>query len=68
MITDLAKVHGRPDDVIEDSVNGIVAARHAQCSAVGLITSFHQTQLLSGGANVVVDRFSELREHLNLSC
>jgi beta-phosphoglucomutase len=50
--------------VIEDSVNGIVAARHAQCVAVGLTTSFHQSQLLSEGANLVVDRFSELRELL----
>jgi HAD superfamily hydrolase (TIGR01509 family) len=50
--------------VIEDSVNGIVAARHALCFAVGLTTSFHQSQLLSEGANLVVDRFSELRELL----
>jgi len=50
--------------VIEDSVNGIVAARHAQCVAVGLTTSFHQSQLLSVGANLVVDSFSELRELL----
>ena len=50
--------------VIEDSVNGIVAARRAQCVAVGLTTSFHQSQLLGKGANLVVDRFSELRELL----
>jgi beta-phosphoglucomutase len=50
--------------IIEDSVNGIVAARHAQCVAVGLTTSFHQSQLLSEGANLVVDRFNELRELL----
>jgi len=50
--------------IIEDSVNGIVAARHAQCVAVGLTTSFHQSQLLSVGANLVVDSFSELRELL----
>src|ERR1700747_2358131 len=50
--------------VIEDSVNGIVAARHAQCFAVGLTTSFHRSQLLSEGANLVVDRFSELRQLL----
>jgi HAD superfamily hydrolase (TIGR01509 family) len=58
--------------VIEDSVNGIVAARHAHCFAVGLTTSFHQSQLLSEGANLAVDSFGELREllqeHLNLSC
>jgi beta-phosphoglucomutase-like phosphatase (HAD superfamily) len=53
--------------VIEDSVNGIVAARHAQCFAVGLTTSFHQSQLLSEGANLVVDSFSELRELLEES-
>jgi len=47
--------------VIEDSVHGIVAARQAQCFAVGLTTSFHRSQLLSEGANLVVDRFSELR-------
>jgi beta-phosphoglucomutase-like phosphatase (HAD superfamily) len=50
--------------VIEDSVNGIVAARQAQCVAVGLTTSFHQSQLLSAGANLAVDSFSELRELL----
>jgi beta-phosphoglucomutase-like phosphatase (HAD superfamily) len=50
--------------VIEDSVNGIVAARHAQCFAVGLTTSFHRTQLLSEGANLVFDNFSELRQLL----
>ena len=31
---------------------------------VGLTTSFHQTQLLSEGANLVVDSFSELRQLL----
>ncbi len=50
--------------VIEDSVNGIVAARDARCISVGLTTSFHRTQLLSEGANLVVDGFGELRELL----
>jgi beta-phosphoglucomutase len=50
--------------VIEDSINGILAARQAQCVAVGLTTSFHRTQLLSEGANLVVDSFSELRQLL----
>jgi beta-phosphoglucomutase len=50
--------------VIEDSVNGIVAARHAQCVPVGLTTSFHRAQLLSEGAHLVVDSFSELRQLL----
>ena len=50
--------------VIEDSVNGIVSARNAQCFAVGLTTSFHRSQLLSEGANLVIDSFSELRELL----
>jgi beta-phosphoglucomutase-like phosphatase (HAD superfamily) len=50
--------------VIEDSVNGIVAAKDAQCFAVVLTTSFHRSQLLSEGANLVVDRFSELRQLL----
>jgi hypothetical protein len=31
---------------------------------VGLTTSFHRSQLLSEGANLVVDRFSELRQLL----
>jgi beta-phosphoglucomutase len=50
--------------VIEDSLNGIVAARDARCFAVGLTTSFHRSQLLREGANLVVDRFSELRQLL----
>lgn len=50
--------------VIEDSLNGIVAARQALCFAVGLTTSFRQSHLLSEGATLVVDRFNELRELL----
>ena len=47
--------------VIEDAVNGIVAARAAGCFSAGLTTSFSEASLREAGADVVVGSFSELR-------
>ena len=48
--------------VIEDAVNGVVAAKAAGCFAVGLTTSFSRKALKEAGADLVVENFSEL-EH-----
>jgi beta-phosphoglucomutase len=50
--------------VIEDSVNGIVAARAAGCFSAGLTTSFSEASLREAGADIVVSAFSELKTAL----
>jgi HAD superfamily hydrolase (TIGR01509 family) len=47
--------------VIEDAVNGIVAARAAGCFSAGLTTSFPEPSLRKAGADIVVGSFSELK-------
>ena len=47
--------------VIEDAVNGIVAARAAGCFSAGLTTSFSGDSLREAGADIVVGSFSELK-------
>ena len=47
--------------VIEDSVNGIVAARAAGCFSAGLTTSFSEASLREAGADIVVGSYSELK-------
>jgi HAD superfamily hydrolase (TIGR01509 family) len=47
--------------VIEDAVNGIVAARAAGCFAAGLTTSFSGASLREAGADIVVGSYSELK-------
>jgi beta-phosphoglucomutase-like phosphatase (HAD superfamily) len=47
--------------VIEDAVNGIVAARAAGCFTAGLTTSFSDVSLREAGANIVVGSYSELK-------
>ncbi len=47
--------------VIEDSLNGIVAAKAAGCVAVGITTTFDADQLASAGADWVIKTFAELR-------
>lgn len=53
--------------VIEDSLNGIVAARDAHCFAIGLSTSFSHVQLLAAGANLAIDRYRDLQHFLRAS-
>jgi HAD superfamily hydrolase (TIGR01509 family) len=47
--------------VIEDAVNGIVAARAAGCFSAGLTTSFSEASLRQAGADIVVGSYSELK-------
>lgn len=50
--------------VIEDAVNGILAAKAAGCLAVGITTSFTRQQLLAAGADLVIDTFAEFQAAL----
>ena len=50
--------------IIEDSVNGLRAAKAAGCFAVAITTTFDRMTLSAAGADVVVDSFAELREML----
>ncbi len=47
--------------VIEDSVNGLRAAKAAGCFAVATTTTFDRGTVIAAGADVVVDSFAELR-------
>jgi HAD superfamily hydrolase (TIGR01509 family) len=47
--------------IIEDSLNGVVAAKAAECVTVGITTTFEAEKLAAAGADVVVESFSELR-------
>ncbi len=50
--------------VIEDATNGIVAAKAAGCTAVGITTSFSPAELYASGADLVIERFPELQDTL----
>jgi len=50
--------------VIEDSVNGLLAANAAGCYAVAITTTFDRETLVVAGADAVVDSFEELRDML----
>jgi beta-phosphoglucomutase len=47
--------------VIEDTVNGVQAAKSAGCAAVAITTTFDRAVLSNAGADLVVDSFAELR-------
>ena len=47
--------------VIEDSTNGVQAAKAAGCFAVGIMTTFDSETLRTAGADLVVASFAELR-------
>ena len=51
--------------IIEDSVNGLRAAKAAGCFAVAITTTFDRELLLAAGADTVVDTFAELEAVLN---
>ncbi len=48
--------------IIEDSVNGLRAAKAAGCVAVGITTTFDRAKLSAAGADIVVESFRRLRE------
>ena len=56
----------KPDDcwIIEDSMNGLRAAKAAGCFAVAITTTFGREQLTEAGADKVVDSFDELKQLL----
>jgi beta-phosphoglucomutase len=60
------RVGARECWIIEDSLNGIVAAKAAGCVAVGITTTFEADRLWAAGADVVVESFVELRGMLEL--
>ncbi len=47
--------------IIEDSVNGLRAAKAAGCFSAAITTTFNKDTLVTAGADIVVDSFSELR-------
>ena len=47
--------------IIEDSVNGLRAAKAAGCFSATITTTFERDTLVTAGADIVVDSFSELR-------
>jgi HAD superfamily hydrolase (TIGR01509 family) len=67
-ILTLQKLGVTPDDaiVIEDSDNGIIAAKAAGCFTIGISHSFPREILLKAGADIVVDTFPELRQLLEV--
>ncbi len=50
--------------IIEDSMNGLKAAKSAGCYAVTITTTFDSESLRNGGADMVVNSFAELRAAL----
>ncbi len=50
--------------IVEDSLNGIVAAKAAGCVTVAITTTFDAGRLSAVGADAVVDSFAELRRML----
>lgn len=56
-------LHVGPGDcwVIEDSTNGVAAAKAAGCFAVGIMTTFDSETLRAAGADLVVASFAKLR-------
>jgi beta-phosphoglucomutase len=47
--------------IIEDSLNGLRAAKAAGCFAVAITTTFNRGTLLEAGADTAVNSFAELR-------
>ena len=52
--------------VVEDSPNGIRAAKAADCNVVGLTSNFHATELRDAGADWVVASYTELAQSFGL--
>lgn len=50
--------------VIEDTVNGVQAAKSAGCVAVAITTTFDRAVLSAAGTDLIVDSFAELQSKL----
>jgi HAD superfamily hydrolase (TIGR01509 family) len=59
----LEKLRLQPDQcwIVEDSVNGLRAAKAAGCFSTAITTTFDKDTLVTAGADIVVNSFSELR-------
>jgi HAD superfamily hydrolase (TIGR01509 family) len=62
-LTALRRLGVRASDawVIEDSLNGVRAAKAAECTAIAITTTFDRASLESAGADRIVTSFEELR-------
>jgi HAD superfamily hydrolase (TIGR01509 family) len=58
-------VHASECLVLEDSLNGVVAGKAAQCYVIGITTSFPETSLVNHGADYVIHSFHQLRPLLS---
>ena len=50
--------------IIEDSTNGVIAAKAAASIAIGIVTTFDSATLQAAGADLIVGSFAELRKLL----
>lgn len=59
----LEKLRLRPDEcwIVEDSMNGLQAAKAAGCFTAAITTTFNKQRLSIAGADVVVDSFREIQ-------
>lgn len=57
-------LHPKDCWIVEDSVNGLRAAKAAGCFAVAITTTFDTETLRSAGADMIVRSFADLREAL----
>ncbi len=55
------RLHAAKCWIVEDSVNGLRAARDAGCFSAAITTTFDRETLMTAGADIVVASFSELR-------
>jgi len=46
--------------VIEDSPNGVLSAKKAGCTVIGILTGFSSGELMAAGADNIVENFPEL--------
>jgi len=63
----LEKLQLGPDEcwIIEDSLNGVRAAKASGCFTVAITTTFDQEALLNAGADLVVCSFAELQSRID---
>jgi beta-phosphoglucomutase len=55
------QLHAADCWIVEDSVNGLRAAKAAGCFSAAITTTFDKDTLVTAGANIVVNSFPELR-------
>lgn len=60
MAAEMLRVEPSACYVVEDAVNGIMAARDAGAKSIGLTGSFTREELLAAGADFVIDDLSEI--------